>query len=139
MSNSSIRVSSLNRWVSMGSNKIKEAFSELHLMGDILLYDTIRKWNHRYCSNIGISEDNYTNNAAERLKQSLWYILLESMTIIMFDNIPYFTLILMVESDWLFECGVTSVIKHAAERVFLFITPVFYFFGMWLTQWDWTR
>lgn len=103
---------------SMGSNKIKEAFSELHLMGDILLYDTIRKWNHRYCSNIGISEDNYTNNAAERLKQSSWYILLESMTIIMFDNILYFTLILMVESDWLFECGVTSVIKHAAERVF---------------------
>lgn len=48
------------------------------------------------------------------------------MTIIMFDNIPYFTLILMVESDWLFECGVTSVIKHAAES-FLFITPVFYF------------
>lgn len=40
------------------------------------------------------------------------------MTIIMFDNIPYFTLILMVESDWLFECGVTSVIKHTAERVF---------------------
>lgn len=103
--------------MSLGSNKIRG-------LGNILLYDTIRNCNHRYCSNVGISEDNNTNNAAERLKQSLWYIL----TVIMCDNIPYFTLILMDEPDWLLKRRVTSVIKHAAESFFIHRSSVFCFF-----------